>query len=124
MRFIDNKEKLAPLIYEALQKSAVIESKRKQIFCDCFAGSVSMGRFFKQKGFSVISCDMLYFSYCLQKAYLHKATMPKFLGLHTLLDTKNAINPYTKVLEYLNNIESKIGFISTHYAPTLSEKMA
>ncbi|WP_394951655.1 DNA adenine methylase [uncultured Helicobacter sp.] len=167
MRFIGNKEKLAPKIYAILQECAIIESslrestisnitestpkgttkslgskslKPQQSFCDCFAGSASMGRFFKQKGFRIISCDLLYFSYCLQRAYLQDNSLLDFVGLQGFLESfeKNptaqchislvqstlslAQSPYDKVLAFLNSLQGKEGFIATHYAPSLSAK--
>ena len=166
MRFIGNKEKLAPKIYAILQECGIIESNlmeshfrestignvtdstpkdttktlvlatnTQQTFCDCFAGSASMGRFFKQKGFRIISCDLLYFSYCLQRAYLQN-TIPNFAGLQGFLESfektknlkiKNTLleipkRPYNKVLAFLNSLQGKNGFIATHYAPSLSAK--
>lgn len=166
MRFIGNKEKLAPKIYAILQECGIIESNlmeshfrestignvtdstpkdttktlvlatnTQQTFCDCFAGSASMGRFFKQKDFRIISCDLLYFSYCLQRAYLQN-TIPNFAGLQGFLESfektknlkiKNTLleipkRPYNKVLAFLNSLQGKNGFIATHYAPSLSAK--
>lgn len=63
MRFIGNKEKLAPIIYDFLQKLELIKTQ-KQSFFDVFSGSVSMGKFFRQKVLKyivVICCIFLMF---------------------------------------------------------------
>ncbi|EIP2875232.1 DNA adenine methylase [Campylobacter upsaliensis] len=100
MRFIGNKEKLAPIIYDFLQKLELIKTQ-KQSFFDVFSGSVSVGKFFRQKGFKVYSSDILYFSYCLQKAYLEYKS-PSF----------------KKLLLEKQSLQGLEGFISTHYAPS------
>ncbi|EFT0415130.1 adenine methyltransferase [Campylobacter upsaliensis] len=122
MRFIGNKEKLAPIIYDFLQKLELIKTQ-KQSFFDVFSGSVSMGKFFRQKGFKVYSSDILYFSYCLQKAYLEYG-IPTFEKLLPLLEKQSLQSrtffntPYEKVLNVLNSLQGLEGFISTHYAPS------
>ncbi|EAJ0468626.1 adenine methyltransferase [Campylobacter upsaliensis] len=122
MRFIGNKEKLAPIIYDFLQKLELIKTQ-KQSFFDVFSGSVSVGKFFRQKGFKVYSSDILYFSYCLQKAYLEYG-IPTFEKLLPLLEKQSLQSrtffntAYEKVLNVLNSLQGLEGFISTHYAPS------
>lgn len=133
MRFIGNKEKLASKIYEILKKYRIINLHSKQVFCDLFSGSASMARFFKKQGFQVYSCDLLYFSYCLQKAYIQNNQIPIFEGLNKVLqihhkipnDTLfcNARIPYQKVLDILNHLTLKKGFIYRHYAPSGSKDL-
>ncbi|EAH8337044.1 adenine methyltransferase [Campylobacter upsaliensis] len=122
MRFIGNKEKLAPIIYDFLQKCGAIQ-KGEQSFFDVFSGSVSVGKFFRQKGFKVYSSDMLYFSYVLQKAYLEykSPSFEKLLLEKQALQSSTFFNtPYEKVLNFLNSLQGAKGFISTHYAPSLT----
>ena len=66
MRYIGNKEKLIPIIHRIMQKYIRLDSNMS--FFDVFAGSASVGAYFKKEGFKVASCDLLYFSYC----YYHK----------------------------------------------------
>lgn len=120
MRFIGNKEKLAPIIYDFLQKCGAIQKEERSFF-DVFSGSVSMGKFFRQKGFKVYSSDMLYFSYVLQKAYLEyeNPDFEKLLSQKQFLQNSTFFNtPYEKVLNFLNSVQGVEGFISTHYAPS------
>lgn len=122
MRFIGNKEKLAPIIYDFLQKLELIKTQ-KQSFFDVFSGSVSVGKFFRHKGFKVYSSDILYFSYCLQKAYLEykSPSFEKLLLEKQALQSSTFFNtPYEKVLNFLNSLQGAKGFISTHYAPSLT----
>ncbi|EAI8783739.1 adenine methyltransferase, partial [Campylobacter upsaliensis] len=111
MRFIGNKEKLAPIIYDFLQKLRLIKAE-KQSFFDVFSGSVSVGKFFRQKGFKVYSSDMLYFSYVLQKAYLEykSPSFKKLLLEKQSLQSRTFFNtPYEKVLNVLNSLQGLEG---------------
>ena len=147
MRFIGNKENLVSKIYDFMCECGIVgrdnpkfaESKQThsshsgkadshKTFFDAFSGSTSVGRFFKSKGFEVVSCDLLYFSYCLQMAYLGNNTTPNFEGLDEIwreIKTPNLLaSPYQKVLYYLNNLEPKAGFIYEHYSPSGSKDLA
>jgi adenine-specific DNA-methyltransferase len=53
MRFIGNKEKLVENIYNVVLDTGL----QSGIFCDFFSGTSNVGRYFKQKGFSIISSD-------------------------------------------------------------------
>ncbi|MDL0103508.1 DNA adenine methylase [Campylobacter felis] len=121
MRFIGNKEKLAPIIYDFLQKLGLVKAENQSFF-DVFSGSVSVGKFFRHKGFKVYGSDMLYFSYCLQKAYLEYG-IPTFEKLLPLIEKQSLQSrtffntPYENVLNFLNSLRGVQGFIGTHYAP-------
>ena len=83
MRFIGNKESLAPQIFTLLQKYKVIDSQKTQSFFDLFSGSASMAKFFKKQGFQIYSNDILYFSYCLQRAYIQNNEIQLFAFVPT-----------------------------------------
>lgn len=145
MRFIGNKENLISKIYDfmcecgitnqesidsksAKSKNAKIsEFKKCQRIFDMFSGSASAGRFFKAQGFEVFSCDLLYFSYCLQMAYLANNAEPRFSALNAILDNAKSQNlfnsPYQKIIAYLNSIAPQKGFIYRHYAPSGSKDL-
>ncbi|MCX2683375.1 DNA adenine methylase [Campylobacter sp. MIT 21-1685] len=132
MRFIGNKEALSAKIYALLQKHQVMNHTNNQIFFDMFAGSASIGRFFKAKGLQVYSCDMLYFSFCLQRAYLQNNQIPTFEGLSNIIESSqilphslfsNETSPYQKVLSFLNTLPSTKGFIFHNYAPSGSKNL-
>lgn len=77
MRFIGNKESLLETIYDRISARGVMGEK----FFDFFAGTTNVGRFFKEKGYQVESNDILYLSYCLQKAYIENNEEPCFSSL-------------------------------------------
>lgn len=117
MRFIGNKENLLSTLDGVMRRHGVVGER----FFDLFAGTTNVGRYFKTSGCVIESCDMLYFSYCLQKAYIENNDEPQFTGLlpelpatapGALLDT-----PLERVVEYLNGIDDAYGFVSQHYTP-------
>ena len=70
MRYIGSKILLLDKISSFIPKST-------RTLCDIFAGTASVGRYFK-KSHNLISNDILYFSFVLQKAYLQLCKEPKF----------------------------------------------
>ncbi len=81
--------------------------------CDIFAGTASVGKYFKRTH-KLISNDILYFSFVLQKAYLGLSKEPKFLefkkrfNLHPIDYFNSTIKPY--------NIQSN-PFVYENYSP-------
>ena len=65
MRFIGSKIQLLEEIDNFIQEN--IPFYEGMIFCDLFSGSGSIARYFK-KNYQIISNDMMYFSYILQKS--------------------------------------------------------
>ena len=114
MRFIGNKEKLLDRIYQAVSSTNIT----KGVFCDFFSGTSNVGRYFKEKGFKIISSDILYFSYVLQKAYIENNNEPDFQKLIKKIgiSKKGLFNsPFDSVREYLNNLKGIKGFIYKNY---------
>ncbi len=107
MRFIGNKEKLLEQINQAVLSTKISDG----VFCDFFAGTSSVGRFFKEKGFEIISSDVLYFSYVLQKAYIDNNEEPKFKKL----SKDSSLSSFESVKNYLNNLKGINGFIYKNY---------
>lgn len=114
MRFIGNKERLVDKIYETV----VGLGYKDGVFCDFFSGTSNVGRHFKEKGFSVISSDLLYFSYVLQKAYIENSSDVKFSKLLKTIPSKsNSLfsSPLEKVVLHLNSLDGVDGFIYQNY---------
>ncbi|KJR43822.1 D12 class N6 adenine-specific DNA methyltransferase [Candidatus Magnetoovum chiemensis] len=120
MRFIGCKENLLPFIETFIKERDI----KGDIFCDLFAGTASVGKRFKQLGYKIISSDLLYFSYVLQKVSLELNEFPKFEELLKYLeidpskttlfstDSQNA----QEIIRYLNELEGKEGFIYKNYS--------
>ncbi|MBX3293943.1 MAG: DNA adenine methylase [Acidobacteria bacterium] len=116
MRFIGNKENLVENIYNII-KTREIKGKR---FFDVFSGTTSVGRYFKKRGYQTISSDLLYFSYCLQRAYLVNNQQPIFSSLLKKYDfPANTLfaEPLSLVIEFLNSLPGVEGFVYKNYTP-------
>jgi adenine-specific DNA-methyltransferase len=133
MRFIGNKLLLLKDIENFIDSN--IYPRDNLTFCDIFSGSGSVARYFK-KDYTIISNDILYFSYILQKATIYINKNPKFSNLDIL--NKNFItlddNYLNNILFYLENTplynlqkEYKIKddelFIYNNYTPSNSSRM-
>jgi len=121
MRFIGCKENLLGFI-ETFVKSKDLKGK---VFCDLFAGTGSVAKHFKKLGYKIISSDLLYFSYVLQKVYIEQNQYPKFTKLlkHLKIDPveetlfASGSQNVKEIIKYLNNLEGIEGFIYQNYSP-------
>ncbi|HVU06725.1 MAG TPA: DNA adenine methylase [Candidatus Paceibacterota bacterium] len=115
MRFIGNKEKLL----EKIHSTVVDLGFQDGTFCDFFSGTSNVGRFFKEKGYSVLSSDLMYFSFVLQKAYIENNEEVRFARLLNRIGTTASealfSNSLEQVLFYLNNLGGIKGFIYENY---------
>lgn len=122
MRYIGNKENLLDNIDEILRSCGV----RGESFFDFFSGTTNVARYYKKQNYQIISSDLLYFSYCLQKAYIENNEFPAFSALlpklpqpsMTLLDS-----PLDTVVDYLNQLPGIDGFIYKNYTPGGTAKL-
>jgi adenine-specific DNA-methyltransferase len=115
MRFIGNKENILENIYSVVFSTGIMKGS----FCDFFSGTANVGRFFKEKGFKIMSSDLLYFSYVLQKAYIDNNTQPTFKKLFEKGIISDSIsllpNNLNSVIDYLNSLRGIQGFIYSNY---------
>lgn len=106
MRFIGSKRLLLKNIDYAISQN-IIDYERLDTFCDIFSGTTIVSQYFKNK-YKIISNDLLYFSYCLQKSYLELNNKPNFKNLKIS----------SEIEEYLNNLNiTHSGFIFKNYSP-------
>jgi adenine-specific DNA-methyltransferase len=121
MRFIGCKENLLDFIETFVKQKDI----RGNVFCDLFAGTGSVAKHFKKLGYKIISSDLLYFSYVLQKVYVEQNQYPKFVALlkHLEIDpvdetlfTSESQNA-KEIIKYLNNLDGIEGFIYKNYSP-------
>lgn len=107
MRYIGNKTKLLDKLERLLVKKGL--TKKGMIFCDLFAGTCTVGDYFKDR-YEIIANDTLYTSYVISNAKLkYKNTFFQSLGF----------DPF----DYFNNIDSSnytTGFCYNNFAPTVS----
>ncbi len=88
MNYIGSKQKLSEFIKSSIYLVAG-EDLSNNVFCDLFAGTGAMGRTFKKEVRQVISNDLEYYSFVLNKNYIenHKALVRK----DSLLEELNAL---------------------------------
>lgn len=111
MRYIGNKSKLIPFIRQALDQLG-IEGKTA---CDPFAGTAAVARFLKNHGYSVVTSDIMSFSFALQWAYVVVDRILAFDGLSSLIEL--ADDPLTATIAHLNRAEPTHEFIYDHFCP-------
>lgn len=99
MNYIGSKYKLSQFIKETV-KSVVGNDLSQKVFCDIFAGTGIIAKVFKKDVKKIITNDIEYYSYVLNKNYIEN---------HTDIE-------YQKYIQELNNLKLKdTGFIYNNY---------
>jgi len=91
MNYIGSKLSLLEFLEESINK---VVDKNCYTFCDLFAGTGIVGRYFKTKGYKIIVNDIQYYSYVLNRHYI---------GNHKEL----SFSKLAKEISELENIEIK-----------------
>lgn len=107
MRFIGNKTNLLEKIKEVIDDNC---SDGSRVFCDIFAGTGSVSRYFKPY-YRIISNDVLYFSHILTAATIENNSIPQFNKLKEI-----GINDPFAYLE-MTDVANFTGFITEEYSP-------
>jgi len=98
MRFIGNKTRLLPFILRVLKSRGLAGGSVH----DAFAGTASVGRALKAKGWRVHSSDLLLASYVFQRAYIVACSADRALG---------------KLARELSALPPREGFVTRHFSP-------
>lgn len=110
MRYIGNKTNLLKNINQVIKDNC---DGNEKVFCDLFSGTSSVARFFKNR-YKIISNDILYFSYVLQRATITNNEIPDFEKLKNKLNEENVLD----YLETINiNRKKYKTFIYDNYSP-------
>ena len=99
MNYIGSKQKLSGFIKKSIY-SVVGTNIADKIFCDLFAGTGIVGRIFKTEVKQIISNDIEYYSFVLNRNYI---------GNHTAID-------YQYLIDELNNTKEVSGRIFVEYS--------
>jgi len=99
MRYIGNKTRLLPFILRTLERSGIGVGSVH----DAFAGTASVSRAFKEKGWGVASSDLLMSSYVFQRAYVVAEAADA--SLEEMAGDLSSLAPHD-------------GFITTHFSPS------
>ncbi len=111
MRFIGGKALLLKNIETVINENT---DGSENVFCDIFAGSAAVAKHFKPR-YEILSNDIMYFSYVLQKASIEINETPRFEGLSAL-----GICDPVKYLETTDiiNADAREQFILNNYSPS------
>ncbi|MCH9813747.1 MAG: DNA adenine methylase [Epsilonproteobacteria bacterium] len=97
MNYIGSKRRLSSFLKETI--TDIVGDLSDKVFCDLFAGTGIVGKSFKSDVKKVISNDLEYYSYVLNRNYI---------GNYQAID-------YAPYIDILNSVEPKEGFIYKHY---------
>lgn len=111
MRYIGNKRKLIPFIAEGLEELGIDGVSA----CDPFAGTASVARFLKRRGYAVASADIMSFSFTLQWAYVVVDELPRFERLRGIGSEDG--DRLIATVEHLNRLEPRPGYVHEHFCP-------
>lgn len=114
MRYIGCKTLLLNNIEELIQRHKIHANS----FCDIFSGTSTVARFFKSK-YSIISNDVLYFSYCLQKGTIENQKKSDFKKLCSVFNFSSPIDYLNNLtLDELNKLPIEKRFFQNNYSPS------
>ncbi|WML43139.1 DNA adenine methylase [Neobacillus sp. PS3-40] len=122
MRYIGSKEKLLNFIYDFIE-SKVDRGSDTLTFADLFTGTATVSKFFRNKGYKVIANDILTVCVIWAKAALASNSQITFNKLANSKEIRKQefTNLFPKnidlVLNHLNSLKGKEGFIYTEYSP-------
>ena len=131
MRYIGNKTKLLPFILDTIATLGISPGTAH----DAFAGTASVGRSLKSRGWRVVSSDLMTYSYVFQRAYVVAGRIPAFAKLRaTDSNLRRALRSPTlqagaekrggtslhAIAEYLERwLEPENGLMSTEFSPAM-----
>ena len=115
MNYIGSKLSLLEFLENSINK---VVDKKSQVFCDLFAGTGIVGRYFKKKGYKIIANDIQYYSYVLNRHYIENHKELFFSKLTKEIPELKSISTKNRkdfVCDYLSNLKGKKGFIYKNY---------
>ncbi len=98
MNYIGSKYSLLSFLQKTIDTVTNLKDNSDYIFADLFAGTGVVGSLYRRKGYKVISNDIQYYSYVLNKHYIANS------------------NPSdNELLKHLNNLDGIKGFVYNNY---------
>lgn len=107
MRYFGSKDSTTEQVYEIISNRIPAGT-----FCDPFGGIGTIGSYFKSKGYSVWSGDLLTFAHYFQIARLETNRMPSF---HVVQRNYNFAS-ITAIVDYLNKESTQKGWFVEEYS--------
>ena len=115
MNYIGSKLSLLEFLEESINK---VVGKNCDTFCDLFAGTGIVGRYFKTKGYKIIANDIQYYSYVLNRHYIGNHKELNFAKLTKEIPDLKSIDVKNRkifVCDYLSDLKGVKGFIYKNY---------
>lgn len=117
MRYLGNKENIIARIHSILSDDGVSGTR----FFDFFSGTTNVAKYYKRLGYEVNTSDIMYLSYCLQKAYIEANAAPTFTKLLPEIGQAQGgtlfADPLDQVIASLNSLKPVRGFVYSNYTP-------
>lgn len=130
MRWLGNKVRLLEEILLAAERAGFSGGT----VCDLFAGSGTVGRFFRSRGYRVISTDLMHCSLAFQKVFLECDGPPLFEGVRSIWQNlepvgvdriqnaepsdPDAWEPFLKVVRFLEDeLSPREGLLFRQFSP-------
>lgn len=98
MNYIGSKHSLLNFLHDTISEVTGFKEGDEFTFADLFAGTGAVGTSYRKKGCNVISNDIQYYSYVLNRHYI-----------------ENSLSPDNELLEYMNTLKGIKGFIYNNY---------
>lgn len=98
MNYIGSKYSLLDFLHETISNKTGYKDGEKYVFADLFAGTGTVGAFYRELGCEVISNDIQYYSYIINKH---------------LIESDDTIDK--SYIDYLNSLEGVEGFVYNNY---------
>ena len=112
LRYIGNKTRLLPFLLAGIDELGIVGT----VACDPFAGTASVGRALKLRGWRVHSGDVMALSHTFQVARVVLDRTPTYPA--SLLDESARGVSQRRVLDLLSALPPVHGFISEQYSPS------
>ena len=111
MNYIGSKYSILSYIDEVIED--FVKPSKNITFCDIFAGTGVVSKYFKEKGYNIIANDIQYFSYVTLKGLIEVDEELEFEKL-----SKRGRDPFV----LLNGLSGKKGFIYKNYSMSGTKK--
>lgn len=114
MRYIGSKSSTLPWLERFIEKMAPEATS----LCDPFAGTCTVARHFKRRGFRIFTGDLLHLSYAIQVATVGLNKPPSFVGVSTLdgLRDRPAKDAVSRVFGHLNALRPRRRYLSRYFS--------
>ncbi len=116
MNYIGSKFRLLDFLETSIKS---VDGDKEYIFCDLFSGTGIVGSHFKKLGYQIISNDLQYYSYVLNRHLIVNNNLFEFENLYQIIPELincEIENKSKIVCDYLNNLPLVEGFVYNNYA--------